>query len=98
MPLMPWQKYVINDACKVKDDGEWLARTVALLISRQNGKTTLLKFRILAGLFLWDERLQLAAAQNRDIALETFRSVIEMIDSQDWLQRKVKARSERAHV
>jgi phage terminase large subunit-like protein len=90
MPMMPWQKYVINDACKVKDDGEWLARTVALLISRQNGKTTLLKFRILAGLFLWDEPLQLAAAQNRDISLEVFRSVISIIDSHDWLSRKVK--------
>jgi phage terminase large subunit-like protein len=91
MPMMPWQKYVILDACKIKDDGEWLARTAALLISRQNGKTTLLKFRILAGLFLWDEPLQLAAAQNRDISLEVFRSVISIIESHDWLSRKVKS-------
>ena len=91
MPMMPWQKYVILDACKLKDDGEFLARTCALLISRQNGKTTLLKFRILAGMFLWDEKLQLAAAQNRDIALEVFRSVAEIIDGHDWLRRKVKA-------
>ena len=91
MPLMPWQEYVIKDGCRIKFDGSWLSKTNALLISRQNGKTTLLKFRILAGLFLWDEKLQIAAAQNRDVALETFRSVAEMIDGFSWLTKKVKA-------
>jgi phage terminase large subunit-like protein len=91
MPLLPWQEYVINDACRYKPNGEWQSKTNCLIIARQNGKTTLLKFRILAGLFLWDERLQIATAQNRDVALETFRSVVELIDSQDWLARKVKA-------
>ena len=91
MPLMPWQEYVIKDGCKIKPDGSWQSKTNCLLISRQNGKTTLLKFRILAGLFLWDEKLQIAAAQNRDVALETFRSVAEMIDGFSWLTKKVKA-------
>jgi phage terminase large subunit-like protein len=91
MPLMPWQEYVIRDGCKIKPNGTWLSKTNCLLISRQNGKTTLLKFRILAGLFLWDEKLQIAAAQNRDVALETFRSVAEMIDGFSWLTKKVKA-------
>lgn len=91
MPLMPWQEYVIRDGCRIKPDGTWVSKTNTLLISRQNGKTTLLKFRILAGLFLWDERLQIGAAQNRDVALETFRSVAEMIDGFSWLSKKVKA-------
>jgi hypothetical protein len=46
--------------------------------------------RILAGLFLWDEKLQVATAQNRDLSLETFRQVIEVVDSFDWLRSKVK--------
>ena len=91
MPLMPWQEYVIKDACKIKPDGTWVSKTNCLTISRQNGKTTLLKFRILAGLFLWDEKLQIGAAQNRDVALETFRSLIELIDGFSWLTKKVKA-------
>jgi phage terminase large subunit-like protein len=91
MPLMPWQEYVILDGCKVKPNGEWQSKTNLLLISRQNGKTTLMKFRILAGMFLWDEKLQIATAQNRDVALETFRSVCELIDSQSWLSNKVKS-------
>jgi phage terminase large subunit-like protein len=91
MPLLPWQEYVINDGCKIKDNGEFVSKTNLLIIARQNGKTTLTKFRILAGLFLWDEQLQIATAQNRDVALETFRSVVEMIDGFSWLSNKVKA-------
>jgi phage terminase large subunit-like protein len=59
MPLMPWQEYVLLDGCKIKDNGEFVSKTNLLVISRQNGKTTLMKFRILAGLFLWDEKLQI---------------------------------------
>lgn len=91
MPLMPWQEYVLLDGCKIKDNGEFVSKTNLLVISRQNGKTTLMKFRILAGLFLWDEKLQIATAQNRDVALECFKSVCEMIDGHSWLSSKVKA-------
>jgi len=90
MPLLPWQEYAITEACRVKD-GNWASRTVCAVISRQNGKTTLIKMRILAGLFLWDEKLQIATAQNRDIALETFKSVAEMVDGFSWLRKKVKS-------
>ena len=44
MPLMPWQEYVIKDGCRIKPDGTWQSKTNCLLIARQNGKTTLLKF------------------------------------------------------
>ncbi len=81
MPLLPWQEYVMLDGCKIKDNGEWESKTNLLIIARQNGKTTLMKFRILAGLFLWDEKLQIATAQNRDIALESFRSVVSLKNS-----------------
>jgi phage terminase large subunit-like protein len=89
--LLPWQEYVILDGCKVKDNGDFVSKTNLLIIARQNGKTTLTKFRILAGLYLWDEKLQIATAQNRDVALETFRSVVEMIDGHSWLSSKVKS-------
>jgi phage terminase large subunit-like protein len=91
MPLLPWQEYVINDGCKIKDNGEFVSKTNLLIIARQNGKTTLTKFRILAGLFLWNEELQIATAQNRDVALESFRSVVQMIDGFSWLSNKVKS-------
>jgi phage terminase large subunit-like protein len=90
MPLMPWQEYVIDDASALVNE-KWEHKTVGVLVARQNGKTHLLRMRILAGLFLWDEKLQLATAQNRDVALETFKHVVEMIDGYSWLSKKVKA-------
>jgi phage terminase large subunit-like protein len=90
MPLMPWQEYAIEEACRVKDD-KWASKTVGVLVARQNGKTHLLRMRILAGLFLWNERLQVATAQNRDIALETFRAVVDLIDGFSWLRKEVKS-------
>ncbi len=66
------------------------AKGSAAIAARQNGKTHLLRMRILAGLFLWDEELQIASAQTRDLSLETFRKVVEVIDNYDWLRRKVK--------
>ena len=87
---MPWQEYAIDQACKVKDD-RWASKTIGILVARQNGKTHLLRMRILAGLFLWNERLQVATAQNRDIALETFRAVVDIIDGYSWLRKEVKA-------
>ena len=87
---MPWQEYAIDQACKIKDD-RWASKTIGILVARQNGKTHLLRMRILAGLFLWNERLQVATAQNRDIALEQFRAVVDIIDNYPWLRKEVKA-------
>jgi hypothetical protein len=90
MPLMEWQQYLIDEASKVKEDGKWAYKNVLAIAARQNGKTHLLRMRILAGLFLWDEELQIASAQTRDLSLETFRKVVEVIENYDWLRRKVK--------
>ena len=90
IPLLDWQKYVIDEASKVEND-KFVHKTALFIVSRQNGKTHLLRMRILAGLFLWDQKLQIATAQNRDIALETFRQCVELIDNFDWLRKKVRA-------
>jgi hypothetical protein len=90
MPLMQWQEYLINEASKIKPDGNWAYKNVLAIAARQNGKTHLLRMRILAGLFLWDEELQIATAQTRDLSLETFRKVVEVIENYDWLRRKVR--------
>jgi len=90
MPLLEWQKYLIDEASKIKPDGTWAYKNVLAIAARQNGKTHLLRMRILAGLFLWDEELQIASAQTRDLSLETFKKVVEVIDNYDWLRKKVK--------
>jgi len=90
MPLLEWQKYFLNEALKVDDQNNFVYRQALLIVARQNGKTHLLRMRILAGLYLFDEELQVATAQNRDLSLETFRKVIDVIDNYDWLRKKVK--------
>lgn len=90
VPLLPWQDHVITQAARVRPNGKWAHKTNGILVARQNGKTHLLRMRILAGLFLWDEKLILATAQNRDIALETFRLVADTIEDNGFLADQVK--------
>lgn len=89
VPLMPWQRHVANRALTIDAAGRWVHRTAGVVVARQNGKTHLLRLRILAGLYLWDERLIVATAQNREIALETFRAVVDAIESTPWLAAEV---------
>lgn len=90
MPLLEWQKYFLNEALKVDDQNNFVYRQACLVCARQNGKSHLVRMRILAGLYLFDEKLQVATAQNRDQSLEQFRQVAEVITNYDWLRKKVK--------
>lgn len=83
---MPWQAHAIDAAARVNPDtGTWSHKTVGVVVARQNGKTHLLRMRVLAGLYVWRERLIVHTAQNREIALETFRAVEATIRSTPWL-------------
>jgi len=80
MPLLEWQKHVIRNAMRLDDKGGHAHRVCGLTVARQNGKSALLQLRIAAGLLLWDERLIVATAQSREVALETFRGVVDLIE------------------
>jgi phage terminase large subunit-like protein len=90
MKLLPWQEHVVRNA-HVGGPGEWAHRVVGLTIARQNGKSALLKLRIAAGLLLWDERLIVATAQSREVALETFRGVVDLIEGHPKYVAQIKA-------
>jgi len=79
MPLLPWQAR-FSMAALAREDDRWQYRLAAAVVSRQNGKTHLLRMRILAGLLLWDEKLIIATAQSRNTALETFRAVTDLAE------------------
>ncbi|MGW6255420.1 hypothetical protein [Streptomyces sp. NPDC055085] len=66
MHLDPWQQWVLDQACAVREDtyfndftgatrNKWAARHVGLVVARQNGKGSILEARELAGLFLFGE-------------------------------------------
>lgn len=87
---MPWQVNAAHEIAKIHPDGRWASKDAALIIARQNGKTHFLRLLILTGLFLWDERLILATAQNREVARETFKLVAELIESTPELRERTE--------
>ena len=88
--LMDWQKFVAIHAHKVKEDDRWATNEVGLLLSRQNGKSTFMMLRILTGMFVWGEGLQLASAHRLTTSLETFRQIVGLIETHPKLEKEVK--------
>lgn len=60
--LDPWQAFVLEHGLGERSDGKWSAFECAIVVSRQNGKGSILEARELAGLFLFDEQLILHSA------------------------------------
>jgi phage terminase large subunit-like protein len=90
MPLLPWQEYVLKDMLTVDKSGNWVRKTNLLLIARQNGKTHLARMLILAHLLKWDSRNVLIMSSNRSMALDTFRQVAQVLETNDHLKGFVK--------
>jgi phage terminase large subunit-like protein len=90
MPLLPWQEHVLADMLGVDKSGSWVRKTNLLLIARQNGKTHLARMLILAHLLKWDSKNILIMSSNRSMALDTFRQVAQVLESNDHLKGFVK--------
>jgi hypothetical protein len=88
--LMDWQKFYLIHSHKVKPDGRWATPINVCVVARQNGKSFLQQIRILGGLFLWKEPLQIASAHTLATSLEQFRSLVSLIESNDVLAKQVK--------
>jgi phage terminase large subunit-like protein len=88
--LMPWQKYVLEHAHKVKPDGRWATPLNVVVGARQNGKSFLQLIRILGGLFVWDEKLQIGSAHRLSTSLEQFREMMRVIEGSETLSKQVK--------
>jgi hypothetical protein len=77
LELRPWQKTVARYLTAEGPDGRWLFRELALIVSRQNGKTAILLplivQRLLAG-----QRI-MHTAQNRDLPREVFYLVADIM-------------------
>jgi len=88
--LMEWQKFVCIHGHKVRPDGRWAHSEVGLILARQQGKSTLMMIRILTGMFVWGEGLQLASAHRLTTSLETFRQIVALIETNPKLEKEVK--------
>lgn len=88
--LMDWQKFFIINSHKVKPDGRWASPVNVCTVARQNGKSFLMQLRILGGLFLWGESLQIGSAHRLSTSLEQFRSLVDTIEASPFLASQVK--------
>jgi hypothetical protein len=88
--LMEWQKFALIHTHKIKPDGRWASPVNTIVVARQNGKSFLQLIRILGGLFLWDENLQIGSAHRLSTSLEQFRAMVQIIEKNDSLAKQVK--------
>lgn len=87
--LDPWQRFVLEAALGEADDGRWAARTVTLIVPRQNGKGSILEARELAGMFLFGSRLLIHSAHEFKTAAEAFRRILQLIEQTPDLDAQV---------
>jgi hypothetical protein len=88
--LDDWQEWFLTQALGVLPDATWAATDVGLVVSRQNGKGTVLEVRELGGLFVLGEELIIHTAHEFKTAAEHFRRVKAVFDDHPALRRRVK--------
>jgi phage terminase large subunit-like protein len=88
-PLMPWQELVAIESMRVKDDERWAFPQIGVLVARQQGKSHLMRLRILWGL-LNGEKLQILSAHKLAVSLEHFNQLLDLIEQHDWLMSQMK--------
>jgi phage terminase large subunit-like protein len=77
--LDQWQRDALELMLSVRADGKWACFEYAEIVSRQNGKGSILEARALAGLFLLGEQLIMWSAHEVKTALEAFRRLRSLL-------------------
>ena len=76
--LMPWQVTALKELLQTTN-GKWTRRTLGIVCSRQVGKTELAKVRILAGIYLFSEKLTILMSVNAQQAEMTLYQINDII-------------------
>ncbi len=87
--LDSWQEDVLQASMGERADGTWSARQVGLSAPRQNGKSELIVARALAGILLFGEMSIVISAHQVDTAREVFNRLVQLIDDNPSLARRV---------
>lgn len=83
--LMPWQKHVLIEGLRINKKGEFIRKQVGVVVSRQNGKSALMRLRLLAGVLLWGE-VWIAMAQTLKQAENQWQEAIDQVQNHPELQ------------
>lgn len=84
------QRFTLYAGCGEREDGTWAASTVADAETRQNGKGDSKIARAMAGLFVWDEQLQIWTSHEFKTANESFLRLVQFIEGSDELRARVR--------
>jgi phage terminase large subunit-like protein len=89
--LDDWQSWVLDQGLGRRDDGQWAAFEVGLIVSRQNGKGSILEALELAALFLDDFGVDLIlhSAHEFKTAAEAFLRIRALIADNPLFERRV---------
>lgn len=93
---MPWQWWALRKMCSrlpADDDGIrlWTHRDVCLIVPRQNGKTEIVLWRILFGLFVLGEKI-IYSAQRWATAEDVYDRLVEIIKGSPELLAQLQPR------
>ena len=94
-PLLPWQSLVMKDFMTVDKHNQFIRKSGLLLIARQQGKTFLASMRIIWGLTKGQKIV--AMSSNRGMALETFRYVAYIVESNKFLRDQLASKPRMAN-
>jgi phage terminase large subunit-like protein len=89
MPMDEWQQIALRTMLGERADGSWAAQECGIVVSRQNGKNSVLEARELAGLFLFGEARIVHSAHQAATADEAFKRMRNLIESTPWLDSEV---------
>lgn len=89
-PLYPWQQHVLDRALQLRPDGQYHFSTVGVLVPRQQGKTHLMRMKMLSDLFIFGTRSIIGMSQTRQLSLDTFKKTVELAESLDWTRKRIK--------
>jgi hypothetical protein len=89
--LDDWQSYVLENSLGENADGSWSAFEVGICCPRQNGKSEVAVARMLAGLILLREPLQIFSSNLFDASVEIFRRLASVLEENRDLSRRVKS-------
>ena len=91
MPLDEWQEAALEASMGERADGRWASKFVGISAPRQNGKSQLIVARALAGILLFGEKTILCSAHQTDTAREVFQRLLDVIEDNPALERRVSA-------
>ena len=88
--LDPWQVIGTEALTLTRSDGRWASFEAFMAANRQQGKGTIIEGRQLAGLFVWEETLQVYTAHEFKTAQEMFLRIRQLIEATPTLDRMVQ--------